>query len=302
MIRSIEREEVIPSERSHDRSSSVGDGLSRSGGEKRPARIDAERSKLDFGMNQRERIVVRNREYRIRTSEEKALTEMGTFRVLREADLIRGVYGERAELAKADLRSLHKQRLIESFSIYDTREGTIRVHTLTKDGHALIKSSDGLQLYSYGIVKPAEVFHDSLLYRAYLRESEKIRGQGGAIRRVVLDSELKRAYSSRVNKPGGSFRLKQAESALELHLPVIEGHVMFPDFRIEYEDERGELSRSDVEVATGNYREQHIAAKATADFKVYAQSHAAGRGLKVYSGGPLRGNVFPRENRMVLPL
>ena len=43
-----------------------------------------------------------------------------------------------------------------------------------------------------------------------------------------------------------------------MHLPIIDGHAVFPDFRIEYEDERGDLDRVDVEIANDNYRDHHI--------------------------------------------
>lgn len=47
---------------------------------------------------------------------------------------------------------------------------------------------------------------------------------------------------------------------------------MLPDLRIEYEDERGEAQSVDLELATRNYRSAHIASKAAAGFKVYAQA------------------------------
>jgi hypothetical protein len=77
---------------------------------------------------------------------------------------------------------------------------------------------------------------------------------------------------------------------------------MFPDFRIEYENERGELSRSDVEVATDNYRAEHLGAKLSAGFRVYSASHSAGGGIKAHYGHNLKGHVWQRENHVVLPL
>src|SRR5262249_14999148 len=106
-----------------------------------------------------------------------------------------------------------------------------------------------------------------------------------------------------VNKPEArdDYRNAQAESARELHLPVVEGHVTFPDFRVEYEDDRGEPGRVDVEVATGNYREQHLAAKSAAGFRVYAERSAAGR-LSIDGGRRLPGHVFRQERSVVFLL
>src|SRR5207249_3230319 len=99
-----------------------------------------------------------------------------------------------------------------------------------------------------------ELEHDVLLYRAYLHEERRLQGEGSTVKRVVLDYELKRDHFKRVNKPkpGQPYRKVQADSARELHLPVIDGHAIFPDFRMEYENERGDPSRVDIEVATGN--------------------------------------------------
>ena len=47
---------------------------------------------------------------------------------------------------------------------------------------------------------------------------------------------------------------------------------MLPDLRIEYEDAQGEERSIDLELATQNYRSAHIASKAAAGFKVYAQA------------------------------
>ena len=42
--------------------------------------------------------------------------------------------------------------------------------------------------------RPRELSHDVQLYRAYLREEERLRDQGAEIRRVVLEHALKREY------------------------------------------------------------------------------------------------------------
>ena len=300
MSRSLDREE--PREEEKPDSSGGPEGLSRSGGEQRPRVTTEAEAPKSFGENRRERIVFRDHEYRIRPSEDETLRELGQFRIIREDDLVRGVYGDQAGLARSDLRSLRQQGLIRSINFQQFNP--TRVHTLTGAGYNLVTARSGdPRFYYFGIVKPAEVEHDALLYRAYLRERDRIQENGGTIKRIVLDIHLKGEHFRRLNKPGQrpTYRKAQAESAQELHLPVVDGHVMFPDFRVEYEDDRGELARSDVEVATGNYREQHLSAKVSAGFRVYSSAGASG-GVRVQSGGRLRGHAFPQETRMTLPL
>jgi hypothetical protein len=297
MSRSLDREEEKPRE-----DSGTVDGLSRSGGETRPRAVPNPEPQTDFSENRRERILFRDREYRIRPSEAKVLQDLGTFRVIRNDDLVRGIYGGNTDLAQSDFRSLRRQGLIRSITFKGVDGAAARVHTLTGKGYQFAESRrDGPQFYYWGIVKPAEVEHDALLYRAFLRERARIHGQGGTVKQVILDAALKRAHYARTNRPGGSTREVQAQSAAELHLHVVDGHVMFPDFRVEYENEQGDLGRVDVEVATGNYRESHLAAKAAAGFRVYA-GQSSGGGVRVQSGGALKGQIFPQQTRSVFSL
>jgi hypothetical protein len=66
-------------------------------------------------------------------------------------------------------------------------------------------------------------------------------------------------------------------TAVEHHLPCDdEGHVQFPDLRIEY-DVDGLNHTLDVEVLTPHYRGEHAAAKSSAGFACYG-SGGGGRG------------------------
>jgi hypothetical protein len=151
-------------------------------------------------------------------------------------------------------------------------------------------------------VKPAEALHDSRFYRAFRHEERKLAGDGFRVKRVVLDSEMKGRYFARLNAPGGSmsYRQRQSEAARVMHLPIIEGHAVFPDFRIEYEDERGDIGRVDVEVASDNYHDHHIATKVSAGFQVYGGADIVRR-FGISEGG-LGGGSFPEERSAVLLL
>ena len=110
----------------------------------------------------------------------------------------------------------------------------------------------------------------------YRTEKEKIERAGGRIHRVVLDYELKkRAYSPLAKArelPPLEYAQRQQEIADENGLKVVDGHLVLPDLRIEYEDAQGEPHSVDLELATRNYRSAHIASKAAAGFKIYAQA------------------------------
>ena len=62
----------------------------------------------------------------------------------------------------------------------------------------------------------------------------------------------------------------------ELGLPVDdEGRVLHPDAQIEYEDAEGRTGRVNIEVASGNYSQETIKAKAAAGFAMHASGPAA---------------------------
>jgi hypothetical protein len=135
---------------------------------------------------------------------------------------------------------------------------------------------DGHQRFYSGLRKPRELTHDSQVYRAYLDAAERLRGEGASIRRVVLDNELKREYQQflqernrgRSDSDGRSDRTPEEihRWAMEHHLPEHDGHVQFPDARIEYEDRDGRLRTEDLEVETLHYRGGHAEAKASSGF------------------------------------
>ncbi len=135
----------------------------------------------------------------LRQEEIKALGEIGRFRVVATRDLAITVYSGHNHLAR-DLRFLEQNGLVRAETVNARRDGRggkverIEVVTLTEEGRKMARRLSGLpvdqQLYS-GLVKPREVEHDSQIYRAYLKEAERIEKQGGERLRVRLDFELK---------------------------------------------------------------------------------------------------------------
>jgi len=118
------------------------------------------------------------------------------------------------------------------------------------------------------------VAHDAALYRMYQAEAGRIEQEGGRVRRVVLDYELKRTVYSPMAKARAlaplEYARRQAEVAQANHLKFVAGKIPLPDLRIEYETSAGELARVDLELATHHYHGPQLASKAEAGFKMYA--------------------------------
>src|SRR4029077_20765156 len=138
---------------------------------------------------------VRNRAYLLRDSEIHSLKEIGKFRVVPVTDLAKYAYGGDRERLEKDIRGLVRQSLVRDKTLEISRKKTLRVVTLTKAGHRLLRKTGKLpdnQPIYHGLVKPREVKHDADLYRLYQKEAARIEPAGGRPVRVMLDYELTR--------------------------------------------------------------------------------------------------------------
>jgi DNA-binding PadR family transcriptional regulator len=224
----------------------------------------------------------RDRVYEIDGADSRTLATVGAFRVIAERDLhdIR----ENAHESRQSLKHLESEGLIKSSPL----SSEDRAVTLTDRGRDLLEANrherdDGAnrprQTFYAGLRKPRELTHDTKVYRAYERAEERLRGDGGSVRRVVLDYELKREYQqflqernrAKSDSDGRPDRepAEIARWAREHSLPYEDGHVRFPDARIEYEDREGRSRHEDVEIVTGHYRGGHAGATARSGFTCY---------------------------------
>jgi hypothetical protein len=252
----------------------------------------------------RERVRVRVRSVNLRASEARTLATVGAFRVVPAHDL--RDHADRPTDARArDLRHLREEGLIRTMPYMLGRRPTTLV-TLTERGRDVLEAArrddnrEPRQAFYTGIVKPRELAHDARLYQAYLRAAERLTHRGARIRRVLLDDELKRDYQSflqdsnrgRRESDGRPHRERDEieQWAHEHHLPVEDGHVQFPDVRIEYDERDGRRAIEDVEVVTPHYRGAHAAAKGRSGFTQYraAAARVGGSG----SGGRRGGHAF----------
>ena len=89
----------------------------------------------------------------------------------------------------------HASPCVRDKTLEISQKKTLRVVTLTKAGHRLLKNTNQVpddQPIYHGLVKPREVKHDADLYRLYQKEVARIERGGGRPVRVLLDYELKR--------------------------------------------------------------------------------------------------------------
>ena len=215
-------------------------------------------------------------------SEVRTLTDIGTFRALEFNDLARHRYRGDLTGASKHLRSLCRAGLVRSRISYPERMVYL---TLTPAGHRWLAANPGREnskqkLY-HGFVKTREAQHDAALYRLYHQEIGRIEHLGGRVRRVILDFELKQSINRRLAKLNSLSPQEQVEQrrqiAQEHGLRVVNGKILLPDVRLEYEGPDQQLAKVDLELVTEHYHRGNLAAKAKAGFAIYTFAEDAAR-------------------------
>lgn len=235
-------------------------------------------------------------------AELETLGDIGRFRTIALTDLAQFRYRRNENQMWDDLRSLRSQGLLQRRTIWTGGKGKqISVLVLTKAGKTVLERAGKLdpaqQVYA-GFVKPAEVHHDAAIYRMYHAEAQKIAATGGRIGRIVLDYELKRKVYAPLAKAKAEYRSqpreyarRQAEIAQQNGLKVVQGKILLPDLRIEYDTPGGERAHVDLELATHHYRGSQMRAKAEAGFKMYAPRDSVA-GLRAAFDPELVARIF----------
>lgn len=261
-----------------------------------PRRVRDPREGTDPRRTRRDRIPSQTIGMQLRHEERKVMLEVGRFRVVRTRDLADTIYDGKQRKLDEDLRYLKSKGLVETRHINLRRDGTrrqidrVELATLTRDGRAWLRKSgevpEGQTVY-YGFVKPREMEHDSMIYRAYRDASQRIERDGGTNLRVKLDFEIKAdvqkdIYRARKTDPKRDMGEIKQEVAAKHSLPFVDGGIQIPDARIEFdkkvdEDQSMEPDQGsrtggheDIEVLTAAYRRGHLRAKAQAGFRNYA--------------------------------
>jgi len=225
---------------------------------------------------------LRDQAYLLRDSEVRSLAEVGKFRVIAATDLAKYGYGGDRERMETDIRHLGRQGLLTDKTIEVPQKKTLRILTLTKTGHRLLKSANRLsdsQAIYHGLLKPREAKHDADIYRLYQKESARIERAGGRPLRVVLDYELKKNLNRDLALLGPEKDNPERKNEIaEKHgLQVVNGKIPLPDLRVEYETAELEVRQVDLELATRDYRPRGLAEKAKAGFSLYSRPEDASR-------------------------
>jgi hypothetical protein len=241
---------------------------------------------------QRSAYELRDKNYCLNALETKMLSDIGKFRAVEKADLLRSIYQGQQKAFDRDLRHLHRRDLVR---IVGPKGSLTKYIVLTKPAKQLaekhLRTDPRQQIYA-GAVKLRELKHDATLYRLYQKAANEIEQHGGRPVRVVLDYELKRNVNRQMAKTKELSRHRQQqkirETAEQQHLKVVGSKIPIPDLRIEYETREGERDMCDLEYVTEHYRDPAIAEKRAAGFKLYGSEH---RGRRPY-GPDLVGGLI----------
>jgi hypothetical protein len=240
---------------------------------------------------------VRDRAYRLRDSEMHSLKEIGRFRVIPVSDLAKYAYRGNRERMEKDIRGLSRQSLLTDKTVEISQKKTLRVVSLTKAGHRLLKKANQLpddQPIYHGLVKPREVKHDADLYRLYQKEAARIVRAGGRPLRVVLDYEIKRNLNRDLALlgPEKDNSDRKNEIAARHGLQLVNGKIPVPDMRVEYETAELDVRHIDLELATREYRPRALAEKAAAGFSMYSRPEDASRLRRILDERELTAGIL----------
>lgn len=243
-----------------------------------------------------DRILFQTIDFELRPEERKIMLELGRFRIIRTHDLSEAIYGGKERKLEEDLRDLRSKGLMEMRQILlradrnHRRVRRVKVATLTRDGYVWLEKSGEVpqgQTVYYGFVKPREMEHDSLIYRAYCDAAQRIESDGGSNLRIKLDFEIKAEiqkdiYPARKADPKRDMVNLKQEIAAKHSLPFVNGGIQIPDARIEFDRKTDGVpsqasgsrigGHEDIEVVTAAYQRRHLRAKVQAGFRTYASA------------------------------
>jgi DNA-binding MarR family transcriptional regulator len=247
---------------------------------------------------ERETVLLGDETYNLNGSEVRTLATVGAFRIMAVDDL-RDDRDQPGALWKGDLRRLRASGLITTVAPTE-RDTRTPVVTLTERGKGLLEAHrspdhEPAQTFHAGVLRTRELAHDTQVYRAFERSAERQAERDARILRIVLEQDLKREYQRFLQDPNrgrsdSDGRVKRTPEevrqwAEEHDLSVRDGHVQFPDLRLELEMPDGRREIEDIEVTTLHYRGLQASGKASAGFTRYRSSggRIGGRGGR--SGG-----------------
>ena len=218
-----------------------------------------------------------------------AIADVGLYRAVSYTDLSERHFDAHPYATRRAVNHMIRVGLIEEHEATGPEGNAFRVLTATelgKDaGHrAAVDAGHVPEQQTWtGLVKPAELSHDTAVYRAALDERARIEAEGGRVVRVRIDAELKATVATATEKAraeGGDRAADEAKliaaQALGLHV-VNNDQVLYPDAQLDIEDADGRSGRVNVEMVSDHYHAAAIAAKAAAGYAMHGSSRSATR-------------------------
>ena len=218
-----------------------------------------------------------------------AIADVGLYRAVSYTDLSERHFDGHPYATRRSVNYMIRAGLIQEHEAAGPEGHTFTVLTATERGRdaaqraAVDVGHVPAQQTRTGLVKPAELSHDTAVYRAALDERARIEAVGGRVVRVRIDAELKQIVATateHARAEGGDRAADEAKLAaahdLGLHV-VNHDQVLYPDAQLEIEDADGVSGRVNVEVVSDHYHAAAIAAKAGAGYAMHGSSRSATR-------------------------
>ena len=202
-----------------------------------------------------------------RDRSERAFADMGIYRCVSFRDLAETHFGGHPYTTRRAVNASIREGLAKEATAKGPKGRPFKVLTLTRKGSAAIRDlaagqslDPGQHISSAARLQHAQLAHDTA--NADERRSESARVRDGR------------------------------RAAQELDLPIdARGRVLYSDAQIEYTGADGRSGRVNVEVASGNYRQGSVRAKAGAGFRMHANGPAGRRVLRLLGPGNDRSSL-----------
>ena len=230
--------------------------------------------------------------------EQQVLELLGTFRVVSRRRLVEHCFHAHPFAASRVLPALEAEGLIAVRTVPVGATG-YQVMSLTGTGQdrATIGArkrrrelgeddEDDPQRYWRGLSDVRQLAHDARVFEAVMQDTEPIRREGGRVRRVRLESELRGLLAvagETVRRSEGARGAERARrrAAERIGLRMVAECVPLPDALVEVEDVHGRRSVRAIEVVTGSYTSAQVRQKRLAGFRLYAmQGYRTRRGRR----------------------